>query len=674
MSRTITQQSRRYDHMYDPMYTSAEAGAVAPAGTAQGARADVGAVSGVNRYKYFKRPAVPFMHNVPPEVLLAPTSKADPATSADDATAPGVEALTKTVGTQSKYRESEAQTLPYTPDYTVRPGDEPEILTLAALSHGKGLPASKAEVEMIERARQKREFEASLPPITDEASFELRQRMMREQEEREMAFRVAEIDQLQAERLALLQAAIVERDQENAFLSEQRVEALRQRKLDEKDKAVAEIQQRRIKQLRKLAKKRALVAPRVHGENRGRDIVAEYADASSEIYAPSTRKGQNRTLDKHGDRFEVRQSDLTNTLPGLNFLQASLPRRMLATDVAAAKAGKGGSGGAAKTAEARREVELAGQLQMADDLIKTQKLEAAAAATGGPVGAGASMAEGKPGWGGAAGGGAAKAEKPSTPRVEDTSEAEARLRSLSLLTRLLRGRAAQNAMFEGKERRAALIAELRESDEAQPPPALAAQEDELRAKAERGIAVLDGALDTAQGETVSATLDMLAKELVRKEEQERISAMAGGAGDERRVREAEEGGRRQAEDALRSREDQMYEQVVRTHQGAADSYVDELMAGQVDELAHEQAVSEHSSRPSTAASDGGRSELGGGFGGESEDGEEVKELVASFLLPEVERQRVRQQVQQEERRFVDAAHGTIAGAVGQGEAEQEAKE
>jgi len=284
------------------------------------------------------------------------------------------------------------------------------------------------------------------------------------------------------------------------------------------------------------------------------------------------------------------------------------------------------------------------------------------------------MTEGKPGWGGAAGGGAAKAEKPSTPRVEDTSEAEARLRSLSLLTRLLRGRAAQNAMFEGKERRAALIAELRESDEAQPPPALAAQEDELRAKAERGIAVLDGALDTAQGETVSATLDMLAKELVRKEEQERISAMAGGAGDERRVREAEEGGRRQAEDALRSREDQMYEQVVRTHQGAADSYVDELMAGQVDELAHEQAVSEHSSRPSTAASDGGRSELGGGFGGESEDGEEVKELVASFLLPEVERQRVRQQVQQEERRFVDAAHGTIAGAVGQGEAEQEAKE
>ena len=41
----------------------------------------------------------------------------------------------------------------------------------------------------------------------------------------------------------------------------------------------------------------------------------------------------------------------------------------------------------------------------------------------------------------------------------------------------------------------------------------------------------------------------------------------------------------------------------------------------------------------------------------------MKDLVASFLLPEVERQRVRQQVQQEERRFVDAAHNTIDGAV-----------
>ena len=100
--------------------------------------------------------------------LLAPsTVEQNPLEPPDEGTDGG----TKTVAVQTKYRDSEAQTDPYTPDYTVRPGEEPEILTLASLSYGKGLPAGLAEVEMIERARQKRDFEAALPPITDEASF-----------------------------------------------------------------------------------------------------------------------------------------------------------------------------------------------------------------------------------------------------------------------------------------------------------------------------------------------------------------------------------------------------------------------------------------------------------------------------------------------------------------------
>jgi hypothetical protein len=43
-----------------------------------------------------------------------------------------------TVGTQSDYRESEAQTVPYTPDYVIPEGaPEPEILALQQLTHGK---------------------------------------------------------------------------------------------------------------------------------------------------------------------------------------------------------------------------------------------------------------------------------------------------------------------------------------------------------------------------------------------------------------------------------------------------------------------------------------------------------------------------------------------------------
>ena len=44
--------------------------------------------------------------------------------------------LVKTVMTQTDYRDSEAQTDPYTPEYVVRPGSQPELLTLATLSYG----------------------------------------------------------------------------------------------------------------------------------------------------------------------------------------------------------------------------------------------------------------------------------------------------------------------------------------------------------------------------------------------------------------------------------------------------------------------------------------------------------------------------------------------------------
>ena len=327
---------------------------------------------------------------------------------------------------------------------------------------------------------------------------------------------------------------------------------------------------------------------------------------------------------------------------------------MLNTNVTAAKPQKGE---VAQTAAARREQVLAGQLQMMDDMIKSQKAAKAradkpsssASEARAPAAAPAAPAQ-------AIGSNNAphKVTRPATPQAEDTSEAERIALSLALVTRLLRGRAAQNRMFEGKERRAALIQELREADEAAPEPAVREQQDELHARATRGIAVLDGAMDTVQGEAVSSTLDMLSKELVRKEEQERITSAIDQAREERREREAEEGGRRQAEDAVRGREDQMYEQVVRVHQGTAESYVDELMAMQADAIAHE-ALSETSSRPSSAASNASR-------GGEESVGGEVKQLVASFFLPVVDRQRVRQQVQQEERRFVDAAHSTIDGA------------
>ena len=47
---------------------------------------------------------------------------------------------------------------------------------------------------MIERARAKRAWEATLPPLNDPTQWEKRKRMMEEQERKEWAFRETEIE------------------------------------------------------------------------------------------------------------------------------------------------------------------------------------------------------------------------------------------------------------------------------------------------------------------------------------------------------------------------------------------------------------------------------------------------------------------------------------------------
>lgn len=87
----------------------------------------------------------------------------------------------KTVEIQTVYRESEAQTDPFTPEYVEdRSNGIPEVLTIKDLAYGRGLPASMAEMELIDQMREKRAFDNALPPTSDEACFTLRRKLMEE--------------------------------------------------------------------------------------------------------------------------------------------------------------------------------------------------------------------------------------------------------------------------------------------------------------------------------------------------------------------------------------------------------------------------------------------------------------------------------------------------------------
>ncbi|KAG2812570.1 hypothetical protein PC129_g7451 [Phytophthora cactorum] len=648
MSRTVP--SRALDPVYDTVYTVSSSGGAfrkgvyrassKPANTSsainnQNPTEGSHLISGSERVKFHRRPVLPHLQAEPPEVLLAPVyavptlpvkHRDAKASTSSHVAAELLEGATRSVGIQTVYRDSEAQTDPYTPDYTIQKtatGITPEIATLVGLNHGRGqLPIGHAELELIERNRKKRAFESSLPPMTDEASFLLRKAMLEAQETREWAYREAEIDAFHDQRVALLRQALAEREKENAFLSEQRLEALRQRLLHDKENALEAIQQERVAALRKLTKKRA---ERQHERGfgaskpeRGRDIIADYANFGSQVYAPITRDGK-------AGKTKVSESGIGKPqflqLDALRELESTLPARMLQSSAGKYKP-REKSG---RTAKERKQAAIEAHLLKMESIInKNKEQNEGGATTHGIYGQ--------------------SHQNTDSPLSRRASQRQQQLK-------LLRGRAVQNMMFEGKERRSDLIAELRAADEQ-----LALQRrNEFALLQGSGTEAVDRVANAAktrvEGEVVSEMLDFLSKELSRSREMAKMRAFVIKATEERRAREVEEGGRRQAEDLLREREDEVFRRVMQVHQETSRDFVDDVLEEIALEQSHAQALNQLHIR--SAGVDGIVLQL------EDEmDSDEtvVRELVASFLLPHVQRQHVRRQVTQEQKKYVTAAH------------------
>ena len=89
---------------------------------------------------------------------------------------------------------------------------------------------------------------------------------------------------------------------------------------------------------------------------------------------------------------------------------------------------------------------------------------------------------------------------------------EKRENAIILLQRLLRGRANQNLMYEGKEKRLALIEELLIVANVASLSENQVQERLLQAHEER---LKDAVVESIQGEVMSRAFDMLSKELIR---------------------------------------------------------------------------------------------------------------------------------------------------------------
>jgi cilia- and flagella-associated protein 91 len=666
-------------------------------------------VLGADRPKFFRQPIAPFAHAVDPHIVLDPKVLANNAEEHEQAAASqhkqdsssaanSSTSTSRTVGIQTMYRESEAQTDPYTPDFTLDPTKpEPELLRIAHLGHGNGLPAGMDQIREIQRLREKKEFEDSLPPLSDEASYEYRRKLMEERELAEWKMREEEMKRDQQNRLDILVDRLKRRDEKHQMFLERRIQQLRESKVSERRKLQNATQRRRIKAVRKL---QATSKARVYHEapaSRKRDIIAEYADFGSSVYASNTRNGRAPGSNPAVD-YGI---PLVKSIHGLEALEASLDPSLLDAQDLSRRATETKERNKSQVASEIDHIEkvLQGgsghhQRQQQDALASIQnrykRFEAVV--------------------------------RPPTPRALDMSEQQHIEEAAVLLQRLLRGRAVQTMMHQGKDNSMQLIYELRQEhkDECEKAVQVHVAEqqqaayqgtlwDDMRAEVVRDTeqrqAVWDAhqqelrkehqqrtAVDMLQGRVMSEALDFIIKEIRRVQQDSRIASLSIEAERIRALCETAERERRREEAALYRRQEVVFQALMQEHQRTGDSEVLRVFETVVQDFANREAL-DHVVRKEQQAmhsaieqqvwsgveeeietvEDFIQKELWTALGMQDEKAHEeeqqerevnaVKALMQEFVVPEVTRRRDMQTHKLQQQATVSAAHWAVGEAV-----------
>jgi len=254
-------------------------------------------------------------------------------------------------------------------------------------------------------------------------------------------------------------------------------------------------------------------------------------------------------------------------------------------------------------------------------------------------------------------------ERPPVPEISKPVENENVDRAAILLQRLLRGRSTQNSMFSAKEKRTELIKELRLAeviDEISDDLAVSNAAAEQRKARTRTV---ESSISAAEGEMIGTTLQFLSAELVRLRLERKIQAMAMLAERTRRLREAEESGRRQTELNVREEEDKRFRAVIQLRQGAVDNFLSEIISKRVERAAQDSAAQESLLKAEKINEVVDKLE-------ERYNRPEVivQDLVASFLLPEVDRQLVREEMALEMAKVSLAVRDTLVTTTAEVEA------
>jgi hypothetical protein len=161
---------------------------------------------------------------------------------------------------------------------------------------------------------------------------------------------------------------------------------------------------------------------------------------------------------------------------------------------------------------------------------------------------------------------------------------------------------------------------------------------------------MEAATDALQGEVISHALNFLSQEMVRLQEERKIMQYFEHAKWSRRVREAEESGRRQMEHLTRMKQEEQFKLVMDVHSKSAHIVMDNAVRSAVAHSADTMAVK------ATTIKRDHLDPAEDGLEKESDPASVVADLLTSLIMPQVAKEHARRAQKVQERRFVDAAH------------------
>ncbi|CAG9841218.1 unnamed protein product [Diabrotica balteata] len=547
---------------------------------------------------------------------------------------------TRNVEVETKFRESTAQTDPWEPPYKVIGKGDPELLKLDFLKWGSGLPAGMHEIQLIERARMKAAWEKEIiPDIRNENSLNQFRDYMTALELDEWAFREQEINEIQELRLQLLENMLNELHDATKTRNETKLKNYIAQREAEKQEQLVKIRRKTARELRKLESQRKGIDRKYHAVN----IIDEHVDKKSEIYAPLMRHGEHpkrwhQVIDENMKRYKAQFIGVENlsTLPKWLDQATKIDKRVLHSNWPKRKLCIKQTRWTAPVLKQLHE-ELKGLRKGIEKYTlrlrtKLDKL----------------------------------IEESHTPEVEGVSEdEESKYQALVLLQNIIKGRAAQILIYEGRDTCRELIQELKHSKGLLKKQKEQKRKEKYRVKAQqrdeliqmRMVEKLQGSLGKLQGVVVGSLLDFLNKELRRLLEERKAHAMCLLNERERYVREAIEAGRRQKELRRRREHDEMFKQIVKVTQESVDVYLKDIITEGMEFVSNE-AGTEYVlklARQIEKETEDAYEEL---LSVDEED-EVIANMILHFVLPDVNKKLVREKITKQQKQNLKTIHDTI---------------